>query len=79
VNGQNYSASSPNCQKQVSFSPPIVLTSAPTPTPPTPTPPAAVTSLVNTGPGNVLGIFTLATILGTLGYRRMLSRHIGRN
>jgi hypothetical protein len=61
----------------------------PPPTPPTPpvTPPTttttnskgpAPTQLVNTGPGEVAGIFAATTVAGGLSYRWMLSRRLSR-
>lgn len=48
-------------------------------TPPT-TPPTtpAPTQLVNTGPGSDAAIFLAATVIGTLGYRRYISRRLSR-
>src|SRR5665213_1398500 len=74
VNGEDMTAGGPQCQKQVTFSsntPPKV-----TPPPSTPVTPAAPTSLVNTGPGSVAGLFAAATAIGMLGYRKMLSRRL---
>jgi hypothetical protein len=64
------------CAQQVQFAPgkpPVV-------TPPTTT--AGVTqqrptTLVNTGAGSIIGLFAAATIAGTIGYRRFLSRQLG--
>lgn len=74
LNGQTVSDSGPECVKQVTFTsekPPVV-------TPPT-TPPAGKgpTTLVNTGPGQVLGIFAAVTAAGTFAYRWMLTRRLG--
>ncbi len=44
---------------------------------PPPTTPVGPTTLVNTGPGQVAGIFAAVTAAGTLGYRRMLARRLG--
>lgn len=63
VNGDEVDASGPNCVKQVTFNgkkPPL--------TPPT--------ELVNTGPGQVAGIFAAVTAASTLGYRRILRRRL---
>jgi hypothetical protein len=68
VNGQDVTASSPGCVKQVTFKedqPPKV-------TPPTT--PAAPTKLVNTGAGETLGLFAIVTAVGAFLYRRMLTR-----
>lgn len=92
VNGQDVTADGPSCQKQVSFTtpapPPVAPPpetppsppSPPAPAPPTPeTPtPAPPSSLVNTGAGNVIGLFSAATIFGTLSYRFFLSRRLGQ-
>jgi hypothetical protein len=65
------------CAEQVTFS----TSTPPTVTPPTSTtvttPPAA-TALVNTGPGSVVGLFAGSATVGTLGYRRLLSRRLTR-
>jgi len=77
VNGQDVTATGPQCQKQVTFS----STTPPQVTPPPATPPAtpaAPTALVNTGPGSVIGLFGAATAAGTFLYRRMLSRRLSR-
>ncbi|HVV66852.1 MAG TPA: hypothetical protein VHB72_02130 [Candidatus Saccharimonadales bacterium] len=66
------------CAEQVTFTP----NQPPTVTPPTPPTGAsgspAPTSLVNTGPGSTLAAFAVATIAGTLAYRRFLSRRLSR-
>lgn len=56
-------------------------TSPITPTPTTPTPSVTTTAtttpsptLVNTGPGDVFGVFGVTTILGAVGYRYFLTR-----
>ena len=47
-------------------------------TPPTtPTTPAP-TTLVNTGPGETAAVVAVATVLGALGYRKVLSRRLSR-
>jgi hypothetical protein len=76
VNGKDVTATGPQCQKHVTFTP----NTPPQVTPPTPTPPtpAAPTALVNTGPGSVAELFGAATIVGTVGYRRMLARRLSR-
>jgi len=50
----------------------------PTTPPTTPATPATPTALVNTGPGSVAAIFAAATAAGTVLYRRMLTRRLGR-
>jgi hypothetical protein len=70
ANGQDLPATSANCVKQVTFTP----DEPPKVTPPPSTP----TTLVNTGPGQVAGIFAAVTAAGTLGYRRILSRKLSR-
>lgn len=47
-------------------------------TPTKPTKPAAPKQLVNTGAGDVAGIFAVATLAGFLGYRVVLSRKFAR-
>lgn len=69
VNGEQKSVSSEGCTKTVTFSTPTT----PTPTPTTPT------SLVNTGPGSVVGIFAGATIAGAVGHRLFKMRRFARN
>lgn len=75
VNGQSKSATSAACEQQVTFKanqPPIV-------TPPsTPATPAAPTQLVNTGAGNVVGLFAAATAAGAAAYRFVVSRRLSR-
>jgi uncharacterized repeat protein (TIGR01451 family) len=57
--------------------PPVTTTPPPTPAVVTAqvTPPP---QLVNTGPGQVIGLFTAATLVGAFGYRHFLSRRLGR-
>jgi hypothetical protein len=62
VNGSSQTATSTNCAKTVSFTAPT------TPTPPT---------LVNTGPGDVIGLFGLTTVAGTVAHR-LFGRRLGR-
>lgn len=66
VNGQDKTANSPTCQQVVSFKSSQ------------PTPPQTPTTLVNTGAGNVAGLFAGASILGAYFYRRNLSRKLSR-
>lgn len=54
--------------------PPVTPPSTPPTTPPQ-TPP---TTLVNTGPGDVIGIFSAVSVAGALGYRIYLSRRLAR-
>jgi hypothetical protein len=61
VNGASQTATSTNCAKAVSFTAPT------TPTPPT---------LVNTGPGDVIGLFGLTTVAGTVAHR-LFGRRLG--
>ncbi len=73
VNGEDVTASGPNCEKSVTFTsgqPPKV-------TPPTPTPQTPAT-LVNTGAGSVVGIFAAATAAGAAAYRFVLARRLTR-
>ncbi len=72
---------SDSCVTQISphVTPPPPPPSPPPPTPPTPTPAAPVKVLVNTGPGSVLGIFTVASAAGGLSYRFLFGRRSGRN
>lgn len=51
---------------------PAVVTSSTPPSTPVQTAPAS--QLVNTGPGSIVGIFAVSTIVGTLGYRLLLGR-----
>lgn len=50
----------------------------PTTPPATPTTPAQPAQLVNTGPGEVVGIFGAVTIAGAAAYRWVLSRKLSR-
>ena len=63
VNGQDVTAAGAACSKQVSYS-----TTAP------PTAPVTPGKLVETGPGDVLGIFAAVTAAGALAHRFVLSR-----
>lgn len=70
----------------VTFKVKVSMPELPPPPPPTPptTPPTTVTTagakapteLVNTGPGDVAALAAVATIVGTLGYRRLLARRL---
>lgn len=75
-----------SCTEQVTFSstqPPVVVppvtppTTPTTPTTPTPTP-AVPTQLVNTGAGNVVGLFAATSAIGAIGYRFFLGRRLSR-
>lgn len=74
VNGADVTASGTNCTKSVTFKqdmPPVITTaSTPTTTP---------TKLVNTGPGQVIGLFVATTIAGMVAYRSFLSRRFTQN
>jgi len=80
VNGQDVIANGNTCQQQVSFNtptptvPPAITPSATTSS--TPATPAPAQILVNTGPGDVIGIFSATTVISTLGYRFMLRRRL---
>jgi hypothetical protein len=65
----------PSCKTTPSLCPPSTPPKTPPSTPPAQTPP---TTLVNTGPGDVIGIFSAVTIAGALGYRLYLSRRLAR-
>lgn len=79
VNGATKSVTSEACQKQITFAPntPPVVTPPTTPLPPA-TPPAAPTALVNTGAGNVVGIFAAVTVAAAAAYRFVISRRLSR-
>ncbi len=69
VNGQPASSGN-SCTKTVSFTPPTTtLVSVVTPP----------TQLVNTGPGNIIGLFAGVTIAGAVLHRLFLSRKLARN
>ena len=57
---------SDTCQQLVSFTE-------------TPTPPVVPPTLVNTGAGSVVGLFTAASAFGFLGYRFFLGRRLSDN
>jgi uncharacterized repeat protein (TIGR01451 family) len=63
VNGQEVSANGANCAKTVTFTNGVPVT------PPT--------TLVNTGAGDVLGIFAAVTVAGAMAHRLVLARRIG--
>ena len=63
------------CTKTITIAvptPPPTAKPTPTPTPP----PATPTTLVNTGAGNIIGLFAGSTIFGTIGYRTYLRRKL---
>jgi len=62
-------ATSANCVKQVSFT---------TATPVASTTPTTPTELVNTGSGNIFGLFAAVTVLGAIVHRLFLGRAFGR-
>lgn len=77
VNGKDVTASGANCAKTVTFSttkPPVV-----TPPTTTPQPPVTPVTLVNTGPGQVIGLFVATTIAGMVAFRTMVSRRLTQN
>lgn len=69
VNNKDVTASGVNCTQTVTFTTPG------TTPPPTTTPPS---QLVNTGPGQVVGLFAAATIAGAFAHRLFLSRRLAR-
>jgi hypothetical protein len=76
VNGQDKTATSQACAKQVTFAPnqpPQV-----TPPPSTPGQPGQPTTLVNTGAGSVAGLFAAVTAAGAVAYRWLLARRLSR-
>jgi len=65
VNGENnQTATSPNCVAQITVQSP----------PAQPTTPAQPTQLVNTGPGDVIALVGLATVLGAVGHNLLMRR-----
>jgi uncharacterized repeat protein (TIGR01451 family) len=77
VNGTSESATSASCSQKVTFAqnvPPTVTPPTTTTTPPAATP----TTLVNTGAGNVVGIFAATSALGAGAYRFVLGRRLSR-
>jgi len=65
VNGQTVSKTGPLCVQKVSFT-----------TPPKTPPQTPPTTLVNTGAGNVIGLFAAATAAGAFVYHRVLRRRL---
>jgi uncharacterized repeat protein (TIGR01451 family) len=80
ANGKDVTASGPNCSKTITFTstkPPVV-----TPTPPAPVvTPVATTpvTLVNTGPGQVIGLFAVVAMVGAFAHRYFLTRRFNQN
>lgn len=68
VNGKDVTASSANCAQTVTFT-----------APGTPTTPTTPTSLVNTGAGNVVGIFAAVAAVGAIAHRLFLGRRLSRD
>jgi len=64
----------PTCKTNCTPTPP----STPPTTPSTPTTPGQPTTLVNTGPGDVIGAFSAVSVAGALAYRFYLSRRLAR-
>jgi len=64
-----------DCKTNPKLCPPPVT---PPSTPPTTTPIAPTGKLVETGPGETAAVAAIATIAGTLGYRKFLSRRLSR-
>ena len=75
VNGEDKTAVGPNCVKQVTFKGDKPVTPE---TPQTPQTPATTqpTTLVNTGPGEVMALFATVTAAGAAIYRRLLTRSL---
>jgi uncharacterized repeat protein (TIGR01451 family) len=71
VNGKDASDTGAGCAKAVTF------TSTPPPVTPPVTPPTPPT-LVNTGPGEVLGMFAAITVAGAIAHRLFLTRRFAR-
>lgn len=72
VDNKDVTASGANCSKSVTF------TSTPTTTPPTTTPPTTPETLVNTGPGEVAGLFAAVAAAGAIAHRLFLARRLTR-
>jgi uncharacterized repeat protein (TIGR01451 family) len=70
VNGSPVTATSASCTKTVSFTSPAT---------PTSTTPSTPSQLVNTGPGDVIGLFAATTIAGAVGHRLFKARQLARN
>lgn len=60
VNGQNQTVSGSNCEKVVTIETPITVVKPAT--------------LPDTGAGSMLGLFAISTVIGLIGYRRLLAR-----
>lgn len=89
VNGADVTANGPQCSQSVTFKaqqPPVVTPPPPVEVPPVVTPPPATpagsvtpaspTTLVNTGPGSIIVIFTVATIIGMLAHHWFVGRRM---
>lgn len=70
VSGKDQTVTSAACAKPVSFAAPASPTTPSTPAP------GAKDGLPSTGPGNVVGIFVVATIVGTLAHRFLIRRFV---
>jgi len=78
TNSSNQAIAPATCQAVLSMATPAATpTATPTVTQATVTTPTT-TTLVNTGPGDVVGIFGVATILGTLGYHSFIKRRLAK-
>lgn len=71
VNNKDVSDTNEKCAQVVTFS----TTTPPTVTPPTTTPPE---TLVNTGPGEVAGLFAAVAFAGAIAHRLFLARRLTR-
>lgn len=72
VNGQDVTAPTTSCTKTVTFSSqPPAVTTASVQTPPT--------TLVNTGPGQVIGLFAAVSVVGAFAHRFYLARRLSRS
>ncbi|HSX46346.1 MAG TPA: hypothetical protein VLG27_05115 [Candidatus Saccharimonadia bacterium] len=83
INGKTITSGGPNsvCAEQVSFVPNQPPHITPPPSTPPSTPPSMTTpptSLVNTGPGSVAGLFAVVSVASTAAYRRILARRLNR-
>ena len=72
-NSTGAAVASSSCSASVTIPKPPVT---PTPTP-TPTPPSTPVALVNTGPGDVIGLFAVTTVVGAVAHR-LYSRRFAR-
>jgi uncharacterized repeat protein (TIGR01451 family) len=76
VNGSDKTATSAACEQQVTFKGGTTTVTPPT-QPSTPGAPAP-TELVNTGAGNVAGLFAAVTAASAVAYRLVISRRLSR-